>query len=192
MAKYSAEMLVFVDESGCGSSAGHRRTGWSPIGIESCVFERLQSGDRWNILPAYSIDGLLAFDLYQANTDSQGFDHWIEHNLLPNCGQFPGPKSVVVMDNARFHHSPRIQALFDAAGVVLEYLPPYLPDLNPIEQYFGDLKGWLKRHREEFKEVRLFKGVLERGIIDLGADLARAIAYFTHSGWIRKEYWEEE
>lgn len=57
--------------------------------------------------------------------------------LLQHCGKWPEPKSV--MDNASFHHSGRIVLMCADAGVKLVYLPPYSPDLNPIEDFFAEL-----------------------------------------------------
>jgi isftu1 transposase len=48
------------------------------------------------------------------------------------------PNSVVVMDNARFHKSPQLQTLFDKYQCQLMFLPPYSPDLNPIENMWGN------------------------------------------------------
>ena len=62
-------------------------------------------------------------------------------------GEFPGPNSVLVMDNARVHHGGRINELCEAANVVLVYLPPYSPDMNPIEKVFSVLKSRLKREQ---------------------------------------------
>ena len=52
-----------------------------------------------------------------------------------------GPGKVVVLDNATFHKSPEIKKVVEAAGCTLLYLPPYSPDLNPIEKFWS----WLKR-----------------------------------------------
>ena len=54
---------------------------------------------------------------------------------------------MLVMDNARVHHGGRVAQLCAAAEVLLLYLPPYSPDLNPIEKVFSVLKSQLKRNR---------------------------------------------
>jgi transposase len=53
------------------------------------------------------------------------------------------------MDNAKVHHSPVLLEVCTAAGVQIEYLPPYSPDLNPIETSFALLKAYIRRHTEE-------------------------------------------
>ena len=50
------------------------------------------------------------------------------------------------MDNCSIHHTDRVQQLLDNAGIILIYLPPYRPDLNPIESAFGFVKSYLKQH----------------------------------------------
>jgi transposase len=80
------------------------------------------------------------------------FEDFIEQ-LLQHCGRWPEPKSVVVvMDNAFFHHSARVKQLCSEAGVRLLYLPPYSPDLNAIEEFFADLKGYIKEAWPAYEE----------------------------------------
>lgn len=50
------------------------------------------------------------------------------------------------MDNASFHHSDRIEQMCLEAGVKLVYLPPYSPDLNPIEEFFAELKAFIQQN----------------------------------------------
>jgi transposase len=58
---------------------------------------------------------------------------------------FPGRNSIIVLDNATVHHGGRLMEICDAANVLI-YLPPYSPDLNPIEKVFSVLKSQIKRH----------------------------------------------
>jgi hypothetical protein len=73
-----------------------------------------------------------------------GFCNWVMFQI-PVMNPFPGPNSILVMDNAPIHHGGRIAEICDAADVLLFYLPPYSPDLNPIEKVFSVLKSKLKR-----------------------------------------------
>lgn len=54
--------------------------------------------------------------------------------LLQHCGRLPAPRSVLVMDNASFHHTERVKQICSDAGAKLIYPPPYSRDLNPIEE----------------------------------------------------------
>lgn len=61
---------------------------------------------------------------------------------------FPGPNSVLIMDNARIHHNNEFINIVQELGGKVEFLPPYSPDLNPIERSFSVIKSWIKRHKE--------------------------------------------
>ena len=61
---------------------------------------------------------------------------------------YPAKHSVLVMDNARIHHDDDLVAEVENIGGRVLYLPPYSPDLNPIETAFSAMKSWLKRYRD--------------------------------------------
>jgi transposase len=94
--------------------------------------------------------------VYQRSTYCDSFEDFIAQ-VLHHCGRYPEPKSVIVIDNASWHHSEKIMQMCQDAGVVLEFLPPYSPDLNPIEEYFSVLKKFIKKKWHE-NEV-LLQGV---------------------------------
>ena len=127
--------LVFVDESGCDKRIGFRCTGWSLLGVAPVQVARFHRDRRYQILPAHTQDGVLLSRVFQGTTDSALYEDFIEQ-LLHHCGRWPEPKSVLVMDNASFHHSDRIKQICSDAGVKLVYLPPYSPGLSPIEEFF--------------------------------------------------------
>jgi hypothetical protein len=91
--------LVYIDESGCDKRIGFRRTGWSPLGVSPVQIAQFRRGQRYQILPAYSQDGVLLARVFQGSTDSTVFEDFLAQ-LLPHCGKWPEPKSVLVMDNA--------------------------------------------------------------------------------------------
>ena len=57
-------------------------------------------------------------------------------------------KSIAVLDNCSIHHVSEVKREFKDAGILLLFLPPYSPDLNPIEQMFSCVKYYLKDHDE--------------------------------------------
>ena len=61
---------------------------------------------------------------------------------------FPGPNSVLIMDNAKIHHNNDFINIVQELGGKVEFLPPYSPDLNPIETSFSVIKSWIRRYRE--------------------------------------------
>src|SRR5437868_4628651 len=139
-----SDQMVFIDESGVDRSIGTKRKGWAPRGKRPRQIKRFHRGTRFQILPAYTQDGVIHFRVYEGSTDNGVFEDFIE-TLLPYCGKWPDPRSVLIMDNASFHYSEKIEQLCDDAGVVLLYLPPYSPDLNPIEEFFGELKIYIRK-----------------------------------------------
>src|SRR5215469_6989117 len=60
---------------------------------------------------------------------------------------YPGPNSVIVLDNAKIHHNEELIGYLQAFGIHVEFLPPYSPDLNPIETAFSVIKNFLKINR---------------------------------------------
>ena len=72
--------------------------------------------------------------------NGQCFCAYVEQQLVPVLK----PGDIVVMDNLGSHKSPTIRQLIKAAGARLWFLPPYSPDLNPIEQVFSKIKHWMR------------------------------------------------
>jgi hypothetical protein len=78
------------------------------------------------MLPAYTMDGIIYSEVYEENTDVYLVEGFLER-LLPFCGRYPEPRSVIFMDNASFHFcSPRIKGMLAEPGVLIEYQPPTL------------------------------------------------------------------
>jgi transposase len=183
ISQYKSYQLVFIDESGCDRKAGYRRWGWSPKGTSPVQVTKFDRGKRWHILPAYAQDGILLRRVYQGSTDTEFFEDFIEH-LLHYCGRYPEPKSVLVMDNASWHHSDRIRQMCREAGVVVEFLSPYSPDFNPIEEYFGNLKRFIQKtwHENEDFIRRAFWLYLEWCVDVVGDEEKNAEGHFRHAG----------
>jgi transposase len=158
---WDADQLVFLDESGANERTGDRKYGWSPIGLTCTQSRPAKRSERWSILPALSIDGYLDYIIYQGSITADLFVEFVEERVLPRCSPYPGPRSILILDNASIHKDPRLQQLCNDAGVVLKFLPPYSPDYNPIEATFKDLKAWIKRNyllAEDFENFGDFLG----------------------------------
>jgi len=180
---FHSYQYIFVDESGCDKRIGFRRTGWSPLGVTPVQIARFQREQRYQILPAYTQDGVLLVRVFQGSTDSTVFEEYIEQ-LLPLMGRWPEPKPVLVMDNASFHHTERIEQMCHDAGVKLVYLPPYSPDLNPIEEFFAELKAFIKKNWQRYEEdpQQGFDAFLEWCIDIVGGNQRSARGHFRHPG----------
>lgn len=70
--------------------------------------------------------------------------------LVPEMMPYNGsnPRSILVMDNCTIHHISDVIDFLLSVGILVIYLPPYSPDLNPIEELFSFLKYYLKQHDE--------------------------------------------
>lgn len=183
LSDFKSYHLVYVDESGCDKRIGFRRTGWSPLGVAPVQIAQFHRDRRYQILPAYTQDGILLSRVFQGSTDSAVFEDFIEQ-LLQHCGRWPEPKSVLIMDNASFHHTDWIKEMCLCAGVKLVFLPPYSPDLNPIEEFFSDLKRFIKKHWQEYEDnpEQDFGSFLDWCISVAGGREDNARGHFRHAG----------
>ena len=113
------------------------------------------------------------------------YKSFIIDNVLPNCTHYPNAQSVIIIDNASIYSktSERIQNACVQASVLLEFLPPYSLDYNPIEYSFSNLKKWIKRHYNDIKEFPQFGDFLKVAICKNGG-LRQARAHFGHCGII--------
>ena len=183
LSEFQSYHLVYVDESGCDKRTGFRRTGWSPLGVTPIQVSKFHRGQRYQILPAYAQDGIVLSRVFRSSTDAPVFEDFIKQ-LLEHCGKWLEPKSVLVMDNASFHHSEQVQQLCFDAGVKLVYLPPYSPDLNPIGEFFAELKAHIKRSWQFYEETpgQRFEAFLEWCITTVGAKKESAKGHFWNAG----------
>lgn len=85
--------------------------------------------------------GLLAPWVLDGPINGQAFRAWVEQMLAPELRA----GDIVVMDNLASHKVAGVQAAIESTGAQLRYLPPYSPDLNPIEQVFAKLKTLLRK-----------------------------------------------
>ena len=134
--------IIFLDESGF-KSHDNRPHGYSNKG-QKCFGEyNWQLKNQTNAIGAIYNNQLFAVGLYDCSVNSDVFHSWVSQLLLPNL-----PKSsVIVMDNATFHKRQDIQALIEDAEHTILWLPPYSPDLNPIEQVWA----WVKQKHKDWR-----------------------------------------
>ena len=92
------------------------------------------------------VDSVLDVYIKEGTVDGEEFCNFTELCLLPQLLPFNGsnPRSVVVLDNASIHHIEHATSLIEEMGAVVVFLPPYSPDLMPIEELFSKIKGFLR------------------------------------------------
>ena len=169
------EDVVVLDEFGATTQMT-RAGGRCPVG------ERLVTPvphGHWRVLTtiaAMTVDGMLAAVTVDAATDADVFRAFVRDALVPALR----PGQLVVMDNLSSHKVPGVVELIESAGCRVRYLPPYSPDLNPIENAFSKIKARLKRLAARTVEA------LGRAVHDAVASITRsdALGFFRHCGYV--------
>jgi transposase len=140
--------LVHIDESGIEETIVKDK-GWYKIGD---VFYGKKSGKyymRTNIIAGYVDNKPIAPFVFKGSCNTELFNKWVEEFLVKElrAGQ------VVIMDNAAFHRSPKVRVLIESVGCKLIFLPPYSPDLNPIEKFWANMKRWIRENIVNFNNL---------------------------------------
>jgi transposase len=104
---------------------------------------------RTNAIGALIGKELLTVSLFNCNVNTEVFTAWVDQDLIPKLPE----GSVVVMDNASFHKSTKMKDQIKSAGHILEYLPPYSPDLNPIEHKWAQAKSLRRKYSCDVNEL---------------------------------------
>ena len=155
--KWHAKQLVFLDESGINTKLGRPKYSYTPKGKKIRMPVRSGKAENISLLPAFTIDGYIACNVYKGGVKKDNYLAFLEHDVLPKCSPYPGDRSIIVIDNCRIHHGPlhsnlllelihqEIKELVEVKfSCKLKYLPPYSPDYNPIEFSFSVIKKALK------------------------------------------------
>jgi transposase len=136
------ERLVFIDECGVLTNMA-RLHGRSPRGERAHASVPCGTWKRVSVLGAIGSAGMIAALSLDAATDSASFAAYLEQVLLPEL-QTVKPDAVLVLDNLRPHKTAEVQAVLEGSGFAYRYLPPYSPDLSPIEPAWAKFKSELR------------------------------------------------
>lgn len=137
-----AKHLVFLDESGVNINMT-RRYGRVKGGRRVVDHAPLNTPKSTTILSSVRLNGEAAFTTFSGGTTGSRFLSYLKDILIPTLH----PGDIVVMDNLRTHHIQAVGELLHGAGIKLLYLPPYSPDLNPIEKLWSKVKSILRKLR---------------------------------------------
>ena len=124
------ESVVYVDEVGFDTFL-YREYAWAPRGQTVAGVISGKKFKRANIVAGKCCGKIVAPLQYTGSTDSRLFEFWFEEVLLKKIRK----GSVIVIDNASFHRKAMLSELASSAGCSVLFLPPYSPDLNPIENF---------------------------------------------------------
>lgn len=142
--------IVYIDETGIDNNLSKLR-GWS-LRCKKPFTQALGfRTKRVTLIGVYCYNNkeLIAPMEYIGYTNSEVFITWVKSFL---CRELK-PNQTVEMDNASFHKSSKIRELIEEAGCNLIYLPPYSPDLNPIEHVWANLKRMIRVHPNREKDI---------------------------------------
>jgi transposase len=172
--KVAAGRLIFIDETWA-------KTNMTRLHGRCAKGERLVAkvphGHRKTLtfVAALRCDGIIAPCVFDGPIDAESFLAWVVQFLVPVLR----PGDIVVMDNLSSHKNKAVRKAIRAAGAKLFFLPPYSPDLNPIEQAFSKLKTLLRK--ENARTIEQIEKCIAK-LIRL-IDQAESLNYFREAGY---------
>jgi transposase len=169
-----AQRLVFVDEMGTNTSLTLLYA-WAPRGRRAYCSVPRNRGPNTTLLASMTQKGMGPCLTVEGSITSEVFEIYLERVLAPEMR----PGQVVVMDNLSAHKGERMRELIEARGCELLYLPPYSPDLNPIEEAFAKVKALLRRAGARTGETLV--GAMGRALEAMTVRDARG--FFEHCGY---------
>jgi transposase len=146
--KIDAERLVFVDEMGSNTSLAALYA-WSRRGDRARCSVPRNRGKNTTLLASMTSEGMGPCLAVVGSTTAAVFEAYVDQVLAPVLR----PGQVVVLDNLVAHKGERVRELIEERGCELLFLPPYSPDLNPIEEAFSKVKGSLRRTGARTRET---------------------------------------
>lgn len=140
-----SENIVYVDESGLETYL-YREYGYAPRGEK--VYDSIKGRKyaRVGIVAAQMGNRIIAPFEYTGTMNHKLFEIWFENILLPTIPE----ETVIVMDNASFHRKEKLYCLAEKHNCFVIFLPPYSPELNPIEHFWNWLKNTLREILPDF------------------------------------------
>jgi transposase len=138
--KIDPRRLVFVDETWIKTNMTRVR-GWSKRGTPLQAKVPHGGWQTLTFMAGLRLDRIDAPWVLDGPINRASFDAWVETQLIPLLK----PGDIVVLDNLSSHKSEKARRAIKAAGAHLYFLPPYSPDLNPIEQVFAKLKTLIRK-----------------------------------------------
>ena len=140
--------IVYLDESGFAQSSP-RTHGYSDKGKRCYGLHDWHAKGRVNAIGAIIRNSFIALSLFVGSINSDVFYAWLTQDLLPKIPS----NAVIVMDNATFHKRADMLEAIKQHGATLEFLPPYSPDLNPIEKKWAQAKSIRRKLRCSIDEL---------------------------------------
>lgn len=139
MGKLDPKKLVFIDETWIKTNMAPIR-GWSRKGTRLKGYAPHGHWRTMTFIAALRCDALTAPCVLDGPINGLSFRAYVEQFLIPTLK----PGDIVIMDNLGSHKAKVVRKLITGVGARLWFLPPYSPDMNPIEQTFAKIKHWMR------------------------------------------------
>lgn len=174
----ASNKLVFLDEAGFNFAMA-RRWARSAVGTRAVSHEPAARGGNISVIGAVRLSGPVAHYLYDGAIDGDRFTDFVTERLAPALSE----GDVVIWDNVRFHFDPRAKEAVEARGAIVLHLPPYSPELNPIEECWSLVKSVVRALKPR-AVVELFDAV-KRGFLSLTRQKMQG--FFNHAAYALPE-----
>jgi transposase len=168
------QRFIFVEEMGANTSLSVLRA-WSRRGERAYCSVPRNRGKNTTLLASMSMEGMGPSLAVEGTTSATVFETYVKKVLAPTLR----PGQIVVMDNLSAHKGARVRDLVAQRGCELLYLPPYSPDLNPIEEAFSKMKGIVRRAQARSREALI--EAIGRALEAITSPDARG--FFGHCGY---------
>ena len=174
-----AGRLIFVDETWASTNMA-RRYGRAPRGERLVAAVPFGHWKTTTLIAALGLSGVRCAMTLDGPVSAAAFEAFVERVLAPALR----PGDAVVLDNLSSHKTARVRGLVEAAGAELVFLPPYSPDLNPIEMVFAKIKHLLRSLACRTREALwgAMQGVLDQVTAGDAANCFRHCGYTLQTG----------
>jgi len=174
--KIEPSRLVFLDESGVNTDMT-RRYARAKAGLRANDHTPLNTGKTTTIVSSVRTDGTTVPMFLSGSLNGEKFKEYIGKYLVPTLHH----GDIVVMDNLRCHKVDGIEQMIEEAGATVKYLPPYSPDLNPIEQMWSKIKAFLRKVKT--RSVDILMDALPSAFATI--TVQNILGWFYHDGYSR-------
>lgn len=171
---WDSSRLVFIDETGITLSMTSRYA-WAPLGKRAVDAAPFRRGGSATLVAALTLRGIVAPFLFAGAMDGDALYAYVTEVLAPSLSR----GDVVVWDNLAVHDNAGVREHLESRGITLEFLPPYSPELNPIELAWSYLKRELRQLAER-DWPRLTRAV-SKTLADITSPISKD--WFKHCGY---------
>jgi hypothetical protein len=138
------------DEAACDGHTLWRRFGWALEGTRAEAIGDLRKGIRYSVLALTSCRGLVQVIIW---IKRGGFKAHDILEVVKEMAQILPAGSLVLCDNCIIHHSPPVRRTLAAAGIGMEFTPPYCPEYQPTENFFSSMKANLRLNSKYYRQL---------------------------------------